>query len=91
MRWQTEVTVSGSLSITKPGLTPVPRSVTFLRARDLLQLFADLVIEREGELLARRDDVAAALEEILELAGDVAQARAGGVADDVRTVRSARA
>ena len=34
-----------------------------LRARDLLQLFADLDVERERELFARRDDVAAALEQ----------------------------
>ena len=40
--WQTEVMVSGSLSITKPGLTPVPRSATFVGAGDLLQLLADL-------------------------------------------------
>jgi len=44
---QTEVIVSGSLSITKPGLTPVPQERDVLRARCLLQFAADLVIERK--------------------------------------------
>src|SRR5207248_11319841 len=55
-----------------------------VRARDLLQLFAQRGVEREGELLARGDDVAAALEQRAKLRRDGAQARPGGVAEDLR-------
>ena len=41
-----------------------------VRAGDLLQLVADRVIERKRQLFARRNDVAAAFEQTLELRRD---------------------
>ena len=52
-------------------------------AGHVVQLLADFLIERERQLLAGGDDMAAALEERFQLCGHVAQTRAGRVTDDV--------
>ena len=55
-----------------------------MAASNLLQLFADPAIDGERQLLAGGDHVAAALEQRLQLRRDLAQPRAGGVADHLR-------
>jgi hypothetical protein len=42
----------------------------------LLEVFANLRVQRERQLFARGDDVGSALHQILELAGDLAKSRA---------------
>ena len=84
-RSQTPVSVIGSASIVKPGLTPVPSTATFAffaSCVDGARVF-HVGARRIGELLGRRDDRDLQLEDLLHLREDLLQRRQRAEDDDV--------